>query len=122
VRAERQQRRDERVVAAEDREPGRRIGQQRDRVGVDAADGVLDTDHPGQRRQPAEGVDRQVLPGAVGDVVHDDRHRAGRRQRREVRHHTRLAGADERRHQAEGDRRLRQRPHGRQRVGADQQP
>ena len=66
-----------------------------------AADGVLDADHARQVRQPPQGVRRQVLPGAVRDVVDDERHRAGRGELGEVGEHARLARAHERRHQAQ---------------------
>jgi hypothetical protein len=47
VGTEREQRRNERVVAAEHREAGRQVGQERDDVGADSTGGVLDADHAG---------------------------------------------------------------------------
>jgi hypothetical protein len=97
-RAEREQRRRERIVPAQHREPVRRVSQEPDRVLVDAAHGVLDPGDPGQLGQPPQGLPAHRLAGPVRDVVDDQRHRAGRGELREVGHHARLGRAGVVRH------------------------
>ena len=64
-------------------------------------DGVLDADHAGEVGQPPDGVGGQVLAGPVRDVIDDERDRAGRGERREVRDNPGLAGPQKGWHQTE---------------------
>ncbi|GAA2484205.1 hypothetical protein GCM10010434_028930 [Winogradskya humida] len=79
-----EQRGQERVVAAEDREIRGRVAEQINDRGVDAAGGEFHAGDPVDRGDPAQRPGAQGLPGAVGHVVGQDRDGAAGREILEI--------------------------------------
>ncbi len=69
------ERQQEGIVACEDVEVRRRVGEHLQCVGVDAADRLLDADDVVRGRESEESGTAESASGPVGDVVNDQRHR-----------------------------------------------
>ena len=91
VGAEREQRGDVEVIAAEDAEAGRPASHHRDRILVDRPGRVLHAGDAGHLGEPPHGRPAHGLPGAIRNVIDEQRNGAASGQCPEMLEHSGLA-------------------------------